>query len=257
MKRILVACFIIFLCSPSWATKHTHLSQNTYTRKAYVGAGVGDLFNRVQDNNYIATGPGWPDDYSSNQSADHQAYGFLTGGFMWVRTNNWLPSFSVGVRGMYAPYYTVSGYIEQYSVSQLTNYQYSYNVQLSTLLATFKADLYRWHNLMPYVLLGGGLANYSVKNYSESALKNVTPRVSPGFGNHAGNNFAYQAGAGFDYAMTKTLWLNLEFNYTDYGIIYSGTGSNYTSLTGENYSTQRLKNRITSTSLLLGLTYYM
>ena len=46
----------------------------------------------------------------------------------------------------------------------------------------------------------------------------MSPRVvSPGFTDNSSYNFAYQVGGGFDFALRENFWLNLEFNYANFG----------------------------------------
>jgi len=255
MKRILIAGFIFCLTCQSLTATASVLPDNTYTRKPYIGAGAGAMLYRVGGNNYLGTGEGWPDDAYINNGASNEPYGFIAAGYSWQREENWFPSYSLGLRYMYASATTMSGYITQYSLPEFQNYNFSYDVQLLSLSAIAKADLYRWHNLMPYILVGAGIANYSTSNYSEQALSNVTPRVSPGFGGNSGNNFTYQFGIGIDYAIQENLLINLEYDYMNYGTVQTGKGVNYATLTGTNYDNESLKNNLTATALFLGLTY--
>ena len=113
---------------------------------------------------------------------------------------------------MYVSTTTVSGTVEQYTLPDFTNYNFKYDIQLLNILATLKLDLYRWKNLMPYVIGGVGLTNYSTSEYTEQALSGVTPRVSPAYGSNSGNNFSYLLGVGLDYAILENLWINAEYN---------------------------------------------
>jgi len=151
----------------------------------------------------------------------------------------------------------VSGTIDQYSLPQFRNYNFNYDIALLNIMGTVKVDLYRWKNLMPYLTAGIGGANYSTSQYKEAAVGGVTPRVSPGFGAGSGTNFSYTAGVGLDWAALPNLWVNLEYNYMDVGTVSTDKGANYTTLTGMNYSNDALKNKMSSTSVFLGLTYYL
>jgi opacity protein-like surface antigen len=223
----------------------------------YLSAGAGDLFTRVEGDNLVATGAGWPSDHYSSNDITDQPYFVLAGGYMLSRPNDWLPYYSLGLRMMYASTTTISGTVEQYSLPDFTNYNFKYDIQLLNILATLKLDLYRWKNLMPYVIGGVGLTNYSTSEYTEQALSGVTPRVSPAYGSNSGNNFSYLLGVGVDYAILDNLWINAEVNYMDFGSIATGKGQNYATLTGTNYDDQSLKNKISATSLFLGLTYFV
>ncbi len=240
------------------ATKEYHGELKTDWRRAFfISGGVGNQFNRVHGSNTLGTGDGWPNDqYESNGISD-QPYFTLGGGYAWARLSDIVPYYSLGLKVIYASTSTISGYINQYSLSDFRNYNFQYDVQLYNVMATAKADLYRWNNLMPYVTGGLGITNYYASDYSEQATGGVTPRVSPAFGNASGSNFSYSIGAGIDYVMLQNLWINLEYNYTSYGSVSTDNGQNYATLTGTNYDNESLKNTLSATSLFLGLTYYV
>jgi opacity protein-like surface antigen len=257
MKRIFTGSLILCLTCTSLAQAFSLLPVNLGTPRFYIGVGAGDVFYKVNGNNYLGTGEGWPDDHYTSNDISNQPSGFVAAGYTWQRDETWLPNYSLGLRYMYVSPTTVSGYIDQYTLPGFRNYHFSYDVELLSLLAVLKADLYRWHNWMPYVLLGAGAANYGTSDYTEQASSGVTPRVNPAFGNTSGNNFAYQLGAGVDYAVRENLVINLEYDYMDYGTVSTDKGTNYTMLTGSNYDNESLKNKISATSLFLSLTYYI
>ncbi|MHB1221777.1 MAG: outer membrane protein [Gammaproteobacteria bacterium] len=256
MKRIFAASAILFLSGSSLAA--ASISSSTMQPKGfYLGGGVGDTFNKISGSSYLDTGAGWPDDHYANQSISDEFYGFLVAGYTWQRSENWLPSYSVGLRYMYVPSAEISGYVDQYSLPDFRNYNYSYDVQLLNILAILKVDLYRWQHFMPYVLVGAGVTTFTTTDYSEQALDDVTPRVSPGFGDGSGNNFAYQAGIGIDYEVNQNLVLNLEYDYINYGWVNTGKGANYSTLTDTNYDNESIKSKLSATTLFLGMTYYI
>lgn len=247
MKRILALC--IGACMMN--------SASAAPGKVFFGAGAGMLFPSYSGNNSIGTGAGWPDDSYNSHSISDQPFFFLTGGYTWMHGNSWFPYYSAGLRYSYLPTTTIKGSVDQYSLPDFNNYNYQYDISLLNILATFKLDLYRCSNFMPYVIAGAGITNYGTSNYKESATANVTPRVSPGFSGNSSNNFSYLIGVGVDYILREDLWLNLEYDYNDYGTIQTGNGANYATLTDTNYSNESLKNSITGNTLSFGVTYYI
>lgn len=257
MKRILASCVILGLCTQAFATvTPPTLTGAPYSKRMYVGFGVGDAFTRVSGDNYLATGTGWPDDHYSVTNSSDAPFGFVSGGYAWERPSSWLPSYALGIRYMYVTSTKVSGYIDQYSLPDFRNYYYSYDVQFLNLLGTVKVDLYRWHNIMPYIILAAGVTNYTTTDYTEIATPNVTARVSPGFSENGANVFSYQYGAGLDFAVRENFWVNVEFNYANYGTVRTGKGANYATLTGTNYDNESLSCKIAATSVFLGLTFF-
>ncbi len=253
MKRIFAAGFFICMSCQSFAAASFTLPSKNF----YLGVGAGGMFYKTSGNNYLNTGPGWPNDYYSTNGVSSQPYGLLAAGYTWQRKKTWLPNYSLGLRYMFASNASISGNINQYSLPAFKNYHYSYDVQTLTVLAILKADIYRWNNLMPYIMAGAGVVNYSTPNYSEQALVGVTPRVSPAFGGVGGNNFAYQLAVGLDYALRQNVLVNIEYDYNNYGTIRTGKGANYVTATGANFDNESLKNKLSATSLFLGVSFYV
>lgn len=247
MKRISSLCFLLCLTIPAWSATQTF----------YVGAGLGNMFYRISGNNFIGTGDGWPDDHYISPSITDEALGYLTAGFECKRANFWFPMTSVGIRYQNIAPTEIAGFIDQYSLPQFRNYQYTYSVKLQTAMLTLKSNIYRWQQFTPYVLVGAGAVDYSTYTYNEQALSNVTPRVNPGFRENSDQNFAYQLGIGFDYLLRENLAVNLELDYNYFGMIKTGNGANYVTLTDQNFSNEHLEHKYSATSLLLGFTYYM
>lgn len=228
-----------------------------WSRAVYISAGAGDMFNRVSGNNVLGTGDGWPDDNYVTNGITDQPYFALAAGYIWARPSDLVPFYSAGLKMTYVSTSTVSGYIDQYSLPEFRNYNFKYDIQLFNVMATVKADLYRWKNFMPYITGGLGVTNYYTSQYTETPTGGVTPRVSPGFGAGSGNNFSYTAGVGIDYAMMQNLWVNIEYNYFSFGNVGTDNGQNYATLTGTNYDNESLKHNLSATSIFLGLTYYV
>lgn len=253
MKRILISSLILCACGHSISATAAASLDN---KRIYYSAAIGDMFFRKSGENTLNTGAGWPDDHYSGNGISDVPYGFLEVGYQWQRAQNWLPAYNLGLRAALVSAASASGYIDQYIMSGFRNYRYSYDVALLNFVGILKADLYRWRKLMPYVAVGAGFSNYFTSDYTEQATAGVTPRVSPAFGSDTGVNFTYQFGVGLDFEVKDNMTLNLEANYADYGTVYTGKGANYTTLTGTNYDNESLRNKLSATSVFLGLTYY-
>ncbi|HTM63740.1 MAG TPA: hypothetical protein VL360_04500 [Gammaproteobacteria bacterium] len=252
MKRTLSAVILCCVCTFSWAYQ---LNVDTYQRNLYFNAGGGYSLNRVEGDSHLGAGMGWPaDHYSVTGISDTP---FIMGGFgyMWDRSNTWLPSQSLGVRFMLTQAAKITGYIDQYTLPEFRNYIYSYDVSLFNILGIYKLDIVSFNNFMPFVTIGAGLSTANMSSYTEMAPSNVTPRVNPQFNDNMSFNLAYLVGAGIDWAMRDDVWVNLEFDYANYGMVYTGKGENYTSQTG-NFNNEWLKNKLAATSIFLGLTFY-
>lgn len=255
MKRILASCVILGFCTQAFAAA-TPSTNTAFSKRSYLGFAVGDMFTRVEGDDFLGTGPGWPADHYSPTSISDAPFIVASTGYTWEQPSTWLPNYSLGLRAMYMQSATVSGYIDQYSLPGFRNYYYSYDIQMLNFLGIAKVDLVRWHGIMPYLTAGAGIANYFTSDYIERATPNVTARVSPNFGGGGGTNFTYLLGGGFDFAVRDDIWINVEFNYANYGTISTDKGANYTTLTGTNYDNETLSNKIAATTVFLGLTFY-
>lgn len=254
MKRILTACLLFCAQEQSWANQH---AADTNNPRVYLGAAAGVIFPSIRTNNSVGTGAGWPNDNYVSRSIENNTSFLFDAGYLWSRSAYWFPYYSLGLRYQYISPMTTKGYIDQYSLAGFRNYNYKYDIQFLNVLATLKADIFRWKNVMPYVLAAAGVSNFNTSNYQESATPNVTPRVSPGFGSYSGTNFLYNLGLGLDYVFSDDLWFNLEYNYSDYRRIQTGNGANTSTLTGTNYSNEFIKNDLKASALFFGVTYYV
>jgi opacity protein-like surface antigen len=62
-------------------------------------------------------------------------------------------------------------------------------------------------------------------------------------------------GAGVDWAFRDDIWLGLEYTFSDFGKVKTSNGADTSSLTGLNYSTQHLSNKLRANSIALNFTY--
>lgn len=240
-------CFLLSFCLAGSIRAQGHW---------YGNGSVGATFLNVDHNNYISAGPGWPNDLDSNNTnVNAAALIGLEGGYQWAFDRVWIPSYSVGANYSYLFPATIKGTIFQYSLPQFENYTYHYQIQSQTLLAMAKLDLVSWQRFMPFLLVGAGVSLNTAKNYTEQAVPGVTPRVSPGFSDSTNAYFSYALGAGVDYILKRNLWMSLKYQYGNEGYAQTGHGANTSTLTATNFSTDRLKTKLTSNSVLFSLTY--
>lgn len=246
MLRTVLGFLLFFYVASALAT------QNHW----FVGGGAGAIFPKTGDNNYISSGPGWPNDKYSNGSVNTAALFSVDAGYQWAHANDWLPFYSVAANYIYAFPAKAKGTVDQYSLPQFQNYNYQYKVQSQQFLAVLKADLYRWCQLMPFLSVGAGFSLNNASNYAEQAVPGVTPRVSPGFKGQTNTYFSYMLGAGLDYIVLNNLWISLQYQYSDQGYAQTGAGSKTPMLTDINYDTDHLKNKLTASAVLLNVTYF-
>ncbi len=219
------------------------------------GVGAGATFLNVDNNHFVSSGTGWPNDKYHNTSVDATGLLVLNGGYQWARDSAWLPFYSLAVSYTYGFPAKVKGKVSQYSLPEFTNYNYQYKIQTQTFLAQIKVDLYQWRSLMPFLLAGAGVSLNNASNYAEQAVPGVTPRINPGFQGQTSTYFSYVLGAGLDYIVQKNIWVSLTYEYSNLGRAQTGPGENTGILTDTNYAADNLKTNVRSNSVFLSMTY--
>ncbi len=239
----------LFLNSAAWAIAAE------YDGNWYLSAGAGRSLYRMDTDNYITACNFLPPDFYYKNQIHDGSFVNLTGGWAWTRYDDMFPAFMLGLNYTYAFQGKVSGYIDQYNLSSFQNYVYSYDFSRQTLMAVFKANIFRGHGLSPYLTVGTGASFNKASSYKEQPLANVTARVSPGYDTGHHTSWAWMAGAGVDYAICDDIWVGLEYNYGDFGTVETGNGQGTPTVTGVNYSDQHLKNSLKANSFLINFTY--
>jgi opacity protein-like surface antigen len=105
------------------------------------------------------------------------------------------------------------------------NYNYQINASSNIFALLGKVDLYDFHSFDPYLTLGLGVANATLKGYQESPESGIIARVSPDYQSHTSSSFTYSLGLGVDYFITPKITASLGYEYADLGNIKSGDGT--------------------------------
>lgn len=224
----------------------------------YVGAGTGVSIPHTNTNTYgyAPAGSGFPSDQYIRDSTQTEPLVSLLAGYRFGTQQEWFPYYSVGAEYSYVLNSKVSGVINQFSDPAFQNYNYEYQIQRQTFLAIFKLDIYQWQFLLPYVTAGAGFSRNNVQDYSEQALPDVTPRVSPGYASQVTTEGSWLIGAGLDIVFSKEVWGNLEYNYGHYGDAQTGNGSANTGTPGSNFSNSSLKTQLTASTFAANIIYF-
>ena len=175
----------------------------------------------------VENGSGFPapynlDQYSTNKKNAAQLA--LEAGYHWSNNQFWFPAYQIGLRYHALFPANIGGQVTQYSLGEFTNYDYSWKLSSNVLLASAKLDLLSCYQLQPYFRGGVGLAINRASSYSETALANVTPRISPAFANDNEYSFAYNLGVGLDWAASQNIQINAGYDYLNMGSMQSGDG---------------------------------
>lgn len=216
----------------------------------YAGIGTGFVFSKhSHQHNYVTTDHEWPKDLYHFSTSNDAGLAMVQGGYTWASQCVWFPYYSLGANYTYVFPAELKGSISQFSLPAFTNYHFRYKVQRQTGLITAKADIYRFCQLMPFLLAGAGMSFNRTRQYAEYPIGDITPRQSPGFSGKSNRAFSFVFGAGFDLIASRRLLLTLEYQYGNYGHANSGHGNNV-------YMTERLTTRLTSNTIQLSANYY-
>ncbi len=133
-------------------------------------------------------------------------------------------AFSLGVLYQYWFNTDVSGQVVQFSLPQFTNYNYSWRTSSSLLLANGKLNLAEYHLASAFLQGGIGASFHRGHGYTEAALSNVTPRISPQFQSGQTSGFAYILGAGLDFKIDKSIIASFSYQYSKLQALSAGMG---------------------------------
>lgn len=148
----------------------------------------------------------------------------LTAGYRWQREAMWMPAWSTGIAYQYLLNSKAGGTIQQYSLPEFTNYHYQRELSSNVALVTAKLNIFQYAMVSPWINTGIGAAFNRSGHYQESALANVTPRISPNFATHTTSQFAWNVGVGVDVIMSARWFVSVGFDWQDLGAVASGVG---------------------------------
>ncbi|VEB30086.1 Opacity protein and related surface antigens [Legionella pneumophila] len=216
----------------------------------YVAAKIGGQETTPDDQFTVNNDSGFASPFDKDiytNSSDSSVVLGIGGGYRF--TNMILPAISVGIYYSHFFNMDINGQVIQYSLPEFTNYNYQWKVKSDLVLASAKANVISWKNIMPFVQGGVGVSSNKGSQYYENTLPDVTPRISPNFANHTTTVIAYQLGAGLDWEIKPQWLLSLGYEYSDLGKVRSGYGT-------DSWSRETLSSKnLTSNAGTLGFTY--
>lgn len=215
----------------------------------YIGESIGGTFHAVANNSYVDTGDNWPADRYHNNHTNGEFTFSVSGGYQWLKETVWFPAYSLGARYVYTRPASTHGTVFQFNLPQFDNYRYQYKIQRQNLLGVGKINLYRYHQVMPYLTAGLGLSGNRLTRFVEYPRQGIEPRTMPGFQNKTLHQFSYILGAGVDYVITHRLWTGVEYNFGNYGHAKTGQG-----MVG--FSGTHLKSKLMDNSIAVTLNYF-
>lgn len=216
----------------------------------YVSASLGGQRAKAISQMLVPNGSDFPAPYENDIYTTRTPSAMLAGvGAGYRLTSTRFPAVWFGVEYLHQFDSQVGKEIIQYSSPEFTNYNYRWNVESDLYLLSSKLNLVRMSRLMPYVKASAGVAINRANGYIETALSNVTPRISPAFGAHTKSDFTYRFGAGFDWNLKKNWLMSLGYEYADLGSFSSTNGI------GTWSGASLASNQLTSNAVVAGVSY--
>jgi len=159
--------------------------------------------------------------------------------------------------GLYYDYYspsTLSGDIEKWEY--ITAYTYSYKISSNTVWRNDQQDLFNWHNIVPFIEFGLGVAFNSASDYNEVPVPEnplQDRRDQPAaFEDKTNTAFAWRVGAGVNFLlpwMDNQFRVGLQYRYTDRGEVKTGGSEHYPSMN------QGLNTELRSNEVMASISY--
>ena len=193
----------------------------------FIGVGAGGLYSNLPSSTTVHNGSAFPAPHDVDLYTTKNQGKIVTevsAGHRWTTSSHLIPAYSLGVLWQYGFNSNMGNTITQYSEPEFLNYNYNWNAQSNLLLASGKLNVFQYKRFSPFINGGIGASFNLANDYSETALANVTPRVSPDFRSNTASQFAYQLGAGFDLQLTPQILASLGYNYQNLGQVASGYG---------------------------------
>lgn len=209
-----------------WVCVALFFSVNWSAHQWVIEAGGGAGRTYLPGNTSVDNGAPSPynqDVYSIQNISTHM--GQIGVGYRMGEEKSFLPFYSAMINYQHYNNGNINGYVAQYGLSEFTNYRYSMQSASDVFMLQGKLDLAAWHHILPYISAGLGAALNHVNQYQETALENVTPRISPDYAGHTEKNWALSLGAGLDVILTKNYWVTLGYQRLYQGNFKSGSGA--------------------------------
>lgn len=256
------ACALFVLLNlaplPIFAKAHTQHLDNHYQLEngLFFGIEGGYVKPSLKKSTTVLNGstmtpPNNSDFYTINNPSNSSEFAGYAG-YRFAREASFLPSVTLAGRYQHINKFSVNGTVQQYSLSDFTNYNYSFDLQSDVLTAQGKAELFQWHFFMPYLSAGIGTATNKFGNYNETAMSGIIARLSPAYANRSMTNFTYNVGAGIDFRFNQNFTASVNYEYADLGTVKSGRGE-ADNWTGEELQIGLLRAQMISLSLFYQL----
>lgn len=194
----------------------------------FITVDVGSQWPKINSPITVPNGSDFPPPFNvdslSTKKKEQLLFAASVGRRWQQHSSQWLPAYSLGVLYKHVFAKNIGNKLMQYSIPEFTNYTYDLKISSDVLLASTKFNLFQYSRFLPFFNGGLGVAFNHTSNYTETALPNVTPRISPAFTSHANSQLAFEVGLGVDFLVTQQFNLSVGYEFEHLGKLSSGAG---------------------------------
>ncbi len=198
-----------------------------FSSYAFAGIGVnfeaGAAFSQLSNSQYLSPITGLENSYSANEAVQIEPFVGLGAEYDFAHLVPMPFSFGLGLSAYYIDLGTISG-TETPGINQRLTAPLDYSMSNQSLALMVEPKIiYTAYRLQPYVFGGIGCAWNTLGDYTETVPSGSTAVPADNlYGSHTEANFAYEAGAGVQYALWRSradqhLFLRAEYRYFNLG----------------------------------------
>jgi len=224
---LMIASFVSYPAQAAPLAKKIPKETTTNENSWFVGMGAGTAWTDLS-NGYTTVSNGAPSPYDQDsfsiKTPASQTQLQFSAGYRWQTKKAFIPYYSAFFQyRRYLGTY-IKGIIDQYSLPEFENYDYQMRYRAELFALNGKIDLCEYNHILPYLAAGAGIIYNRLNNYRETALPNVTARISPGYSGNTNTNLALTLGLGVDIKLTKNIWATVGYEYLSQGTVSTGNG---------------------------------
>ncbi len=210
-SRILSAVFLL------WAAVIQTVTATTVP--LFVSVDATTFFTRLGTTEQVNLMNGLGNTYVADKHWDNKTTVMFGAGAITYDRSNII--FNTGVRYFSTSNLLVEGNIWQLHMPEFNNLSYSYRVKSDLILAE-NAISYTKHMIQPNFILGLGYASNKAGDFRPSPLYSHAAPALKVFTSERTAQFAYEVGAGIDYALLKPAVIELAYRFIGAGKGYLG-----------------------------------
>lgn len=262
--RPLLLCSLMLACSVSLAAVHHSKHKKPHTTLAHTPGyfdviTAGAVSNVYSGNGNLGVTSDETDTLAQNNRNSWNSWGGQIGaGYAYFLGNaqryadrvQWFPMIEPELNVYYNTYQN-TGNVYRFQNPNFSALSYNMPVHSTRLMLDGALTVASWRQLSTYGIVGIG-ESWNKVYYRDTDHSGDTCNLqSLSLNSRNNSNFAWEVGAGVNYAINNTFALSLEYLYTDYGSLSIGNSGNAGSITNPTISPATFNFR--TQAMLLGL----